>query len=377
LPDATATARSAGAAAARTPAPLLLRACAGEAVERTPVWIMRQAGRYLPEYRALRERHDFLECCRTPELACEITLQPVRRLGVDAAILFSDILVPLPAMGIPVEFHPGPVLGRLVRTRGDVEALRAPEAEEATPFVMEAVKLVRKELPREVPLVGFAGAPFTLATYLVEGGGSKSFAAVKALLFSDPGAAHALLAKCADTVASSLAAQVRAGAQAAMLFDTWAGVLSPEDARTFVVPYARRVLERVREAAGESLVPTIYYAGDAAGWLESAVETGAAVIGLDWRIELGAARRRLGPQVAVQGNLDPCVLLGPVAEIRKRTESVLRGARCLEGERATSRPGPARGHVFNLGHGILPSTPPEHARALVEAVAELSAKETE
>jgi uroporphyrinogen decarboxylase len=375
LPDATSTALSAAAVTPRTEAPLFLRACAGEPVERTPTWIMRQAGRYLPEYRELRERHDFLASCRTPELACEITLQPVRRLGVDAAILFSDILVPLPAMGIPVDFRPGPVLGRLVRTRGDVDALRVAPADEATPFVPEAVRLVRRELPREVPLIGFAGAPFTLATYLVEGGGSKSFSAIKGLLYSDPETAHALLAKCAETVGSSLAAQVRAGAQAAMLFDTWAGILSPEDVRSFVVPYARRVLDRVRESARGSFVPTIYYAGDASGWLEAAVETGAQVIGVDWRIELGTARRRLGPHVGVQGNLDPAVLLGPVAEIRRRAQAVLRGARWFEDQRAGSRPGPARGHVFNLGHGILPSTPPEHARALVDAVRELSAKE--
>ncbi|HVP14416.1 MAG TPA: uroporphyrinogen decarboxylase family protein, partial [Terriglobales bacterium] len=243
--------------------------------------------------------------------------------------------------------------------------------------VPEAVRLIRHELPPDVPLIGFVGAPFTLATYLVEGGGSKSFAAIKSLLFSDPQTAHALLAKCADTVASSLAAQVGAGASAAMLFDTWAGILSPGDVRTFVVPYARRVLERVRESARGSFVPTIYYAGDAAGWLEEAVETGAEVIGLDWRIDLADARRRLGPRVAVQGNLDPAVLLGPVPEVRRRAEVVLRGARCFEDRRAGLRPGPARGHVFNLGHGILPQTPPEHARALVDAVRELSAKEPE
>jgi uroporphyrinogen decarboxylase len=376
LPDARATASPAREPSlAPAAAPLFLRACAGEPVERTPTWIMRQAGRYLPEYRALRERHDFLASCRTPELACEITLQPVRRLGVDAAILFSDILVPLPAMGIPVDFRPGPVLGRLVRSRADVEALRVVDAEEATPFVGEAVRMTRGALPREVPLVGFAGAPFTLATYLVEGGGSKSFAEIKALLVSDPATAHALLAKCAETVASSLVAQVAAGAQAAMLFDTWAGILSPADVRTFVVPYARRVLERVRESAIGAPVPTIYYAGDAAGWLESAVDTGARVIGLDWRVDLADARRRLGRDVGVQGNLDPAVLLGPVAEIRRRAGTVLRGARCFEEDGAPARPGPARGHVFNLGHGILPSTPPEHARALVDAVREMSAKE--
>jgi uroporphyrinogen decarboxylase len=368
-------------APSRTPrpaatAPLFLRACAGEPVERTPVWIMRQAGRYLPEYRALRERHDFLAACRTPEVACEITLQPVRRLGVDAAILFSDILVPLPGMGVEVEFRPGPVLERRVRSREDVRALRSPDAREATPFVMEAVRLVRRELPSHVPLIGFAGAPFTVATYLVEGGGSKSFPLVKGLLLSDPETAHALLARCADTIASSLAEQVRAGAQAAMLFDTWAGILSPDDVRTFALPYARRVLERVAAAAEERFVPLIYYAGEAAGWLEACSGAGAHVVGLDWRIDIADARRRLGPGLGVQGNLDPAVLLGPIGEIRRRAEAVLRGARALEDAPSPAgRPGPARGHVFNLGHGILPATPPEHAAALVQAVRELSSKE--
>jgi uroporphyrinogen decarboxylase len=357
-------------------APLFVRACAGEPVERTPVWIMRQAGRYLPEYRALRARHDFLTSYRTPELACEITLQPVRRLGVDAAILFSDILVPLPGMGVGVEFRPGPVLERRVRSREDVRALRTPDAREATPFVMEAVRLLRKALPPHAPLIGFAGAPFTIATYLVEGGGSKSFPLVRGLLVSEPATAHALLAKCADTVASSLAEQVRAGAQAAMLFDTWAGILSPADVRTFALPYARQVREKVAAAAGDAFVPFIYYAGEGAGWLEACSAVGAHVVGVDWRIELADARRRLGPGLAVQGNLDPAVLLGPIPEIRRRAEAVLWGARALEGSLLPrERPGPAPGHVFNLGHGILPATPPEHAAALVLAVRELSSKE--
>jgi len=344
-------------------------------VERTPVWIMRQAGRYLPEYRALREKHDFLTSCRTPELACEITLQPIRRLDTDAAILFSDILIPLPGMGVGVDFQPGPVLERQVRSRPDVESLRVSDARENAPFVADAVRLLVKELPPEVPLIGFAGAPFTVATYLVEGGGSKSFSHIKGLLVSEPQTAHALLETCALSIASSLVEQVKAGARAAMLFDTWAGILSPADVRTFVVPWVRRVFEAVAEVAGE--VPRIYYAGDAAGWLEAAVETGAEVIGVDWRIEMAEARRRLGPGVGVQGNLDPTVLLGPVPEIHRRAEAVLRGARALEETPPPSgRPGPARGHIFNLGHGILPPTPPEHARALVDAVRELSAKET-
>jgi uroporphyrinogen decarboxylase len=352
---------------------LFLRACRREPVERTPVWIMRQAGRYLPEYRALRERHDFLTCCRTPELACEITLQPIARLGVDAAILFSDILVPLPAMGVDVTFNPAPHLAHPIRTDAAVRALRVPDAREATPYVLDAVRLIRKELDGRVPLIGFAGAPFTMATYLVEGGGSKSFAAIKRLLFSDEPTAHRLLTTCADTVASYLGEQVRAGAQAAMLFDTWAGLLGPEDVQAFVLPYVKRVFDAVRERAAEGSldVPLIYYAGDAAGWIEASRETGADVIGVDWRMGLDLARTRLGGGVAIQGNLDPAVLLGSPALIRQRTRRVLDAA--LEGQGTGQGTGrAARGHVFNLGHGILPETPPGHAQVLVETVRELT-----
>lgn len=344
-------------------ASLFVRACRREPVERTPVWIMRQAGRYLPEYRALRAKADFLTCCRTPELASEITLQPVRRLGVDAAILFSDILVPLPAMGVKVRFNPGPRLARPVRSARDVDALRVPDAREATPFVLDTIRVLRDELPPTVPLIGFAGAPFTMATYLVEGGGSKHFEAIKGLLFSDPPTAHALLACCADTVASLLSEQVRAGAQAAMLFDSWAGLLGPADYRAFALPYVRRVFDRVADAAAELGVdvPRIYYAGNAAGWLPACRDTGATVIGLDWRMDLQPARVQLGSAVAVQGNLDPAVLLGTPALIRQRTREVLEQA------------GPV-GHIFNLGHGILQQTPPDHARVLVDAVHESSSR---
>jgi uroporphyrinogen decarboxylase len=336
---------------------LFLRACRREAVERTPVWIMRQAGRYLPEYRELRARHDFLTACRTPELAAEITLQPVRRLGVDAAILFSDILLPLPGMGVGVEFNPGPVIARPVRSRADVDALRVPDAREALPEVLEAVRLLRREL--KVPLIGFAGAPFTLAAYLVEGRGSHSWSAWKAMLFAEPATAHRLLDTCAETIASVLVEQVKAGAQAVMLFDTWAGILSPEDYAAFALPYARRVMQAVR---GASLsVPRIYYAGAAAGHLEALRDVGAEVIGLDWRVTLSEARRRLGEGMALQGNLDPAVLLGPPSFIEERVARVLDEA-------------PDTGHVFNLGHGILPETPPEHAERLVETVRSLSVR---
>ncbi len=337
---------------------LFLRACRREAVERTPVWIMRQAGRYLPEYRALRARHDFLTACRTPELACEITLQPVRRLGVDAAILFSDILLPLPGMGIEVEFRPGPVLASPVRTGAQVDALRVPDAREATSEVLDAIRLLRREL--KVPLIGFAGAPFTLAAYLVEGQGSSTWSAWRGLLFAEPVRARQLLDKCTDTVASFLVEQVRAGAQAAMLFDTWAGILSAEDYATFALPAARRVFEAVGEAAGPG-VPRIYYAGALAGSLEAVRGVGAEVIGLDWRIGLAEARRRLGNGLALQGNLDPAVLLGPPGLIAERVSRVLDEA-------------PTTGHVFNLGHGILPETPPENAEYLVEAVQSLSVR---
>jgi uroporphyrinogen decarboxylase len=334
---------------------LFLRACRREAVEATPVWIMRQAGRYLPEYRELRARHDFLTACRTPEIAAEITLQPVRRLDVDAAILFSDILLPLPGMGIDVAFNPGPVIARPVRSRADVDALRVPDPRDALPEVLEAVRILRREL--KVPLIGFAGAPFTLAAYLVEGRGSHSWSAWKGMLFAEPAMARRLLDVCAATVAAILVEQVRAGAQAAMLFDTWAGILAPEDYETIARPAARRVFEAVR--AADPTVPRIYYSG--CGYLEAVREVGADVIGLDWRVRLSEARRRLGEGIAIQGNLDPAVLLGPRPLIEERVSRLLDEA-------------PERGHVFNLGHGILPETPPENAARLVEAVRELSVR---
>ncbi len=293
---------------------LFLRACRREAVEHTPVWIMRQAGRYLPEYRELRARHDFLTACRTPELAAEITLQPVRRLDVDAAILFSDILLPLPGMGVDVAFNPGPVIARPIRSGADVDALRVPDAREAMPEVLEAVRLLRREL--QVPLIGFAGAPFTLAAYLVEGRGSHSWSAWKGMLFAEPATARRLLDTCAATIASVLVEQVKAGAQAAMLFDTWAGILSPEDYAVVALPYAKRVFEAVR--ATDPSVPRIYYAGAAAGHIEALRGVGADVIGLDWRISIADAHRRLGNELALQGNLDPAVLLGPASLIDER-----------------------------------------------------------
>ncbi len=347
-------------------ASLFLSACRRESVDRTPIWIMRQAGRYLPEYRRLRERFDFLTTCRTPELACELTLQPIRRFGLDAAIVFSDILVTLPGRGLDVSFAPGPHIGEPLRSRAAIEALRVPDPHECTPYVFGAIRAIRRELPPDVALIGFAGAPFTMATYMVEGGSSKSFTWIKRLMWQDPDAARALLAICADTVGRYLTAQIEAGADAVMLFDTWAGILSPADHAAFAAAYAKRVFDHVTTAASgaHAAVPRIYYAGDVAGSMENCRTIGADVIGLDWRVSLAAARQRLGPALAVQGNLDPTVLLGPPDVIRDRAEAVLRDAAGA----VAGGDGPARGHIFNLGHGILPDTPPDHVDVLVDAV---------
>jgi uroporphyrinogen decarboxylase len=348
--------------------PLFLRACRGDDVERTPVWIMRQAGRYLPEYRALRERHDFLTTCRTPDLACEITLQPVRRLGVDAAILFSDILIPLPGMGVDVEFMPGPRLARTIRGMDDVARLRVPDPEESMSFVLDAIRLVKQELNGEVPLIGFAGAPLTMAAYLVEGGTTRAFDAFKRVVYGAPDVAMSLLRACTETVTAYLSAQVRAGADAVMLFDTWAGQLGPAQATALALPPVERIVSKVREAAGAAGrhgLPIIYYAGDAAGWLGAAAATGADVIGIDWRLGLDRARAVAGPDVVLQGNLDPGALLGDPDVLRREIARVI-------GEAGGGDGRPTRRHVFNLGHGILPSTPPDHARILVDTVRALT-----
>ena len=329
-----------------------LRALRGEPVDTTPVWIMRQAGRYLPEYRATRAKAgDFLTLCKTPELACEVTLQPIDRLGVDAAILFSDILIPLEPMGMKLGFpNEGPRL-EPIRDEAGVRALRVPNAEETMPFVMEAVKLIRRALDGKVPLIGFAGAPFTMLTYAVEGQTGKQFAETKKLLYTAPAVAHQLLQKLTDTVADYLAAQIRAGAQVVQLFDSWVGQLAPEDFRAFAAPYVKRLVDTLKPLGA----PIIYFANDGGSLLADAARLGADALGVDWRTPLDEARARTGDGVTLQGNLDPCLLFGPVAEIERRADDVLARAR---GKR----------HVFNLGHGILPGTPPEHAVALVEHV---------
>jgi uroporphyrinogen decarboxylase len=337
-----------------------LRACRRESVDRTPVWFMRQAGRYLPEYRALRQKHTLLTLCRTPELAVEATLQPVRILGVDAAILFSDLLLPLEPLGIPFEFQAGegPVILKPVRAPADIDALRRFEPRQELAPVLEAVRWLRRELEGRVPLIGFAGAPFTLASYAVEGGHSTAFALTKALMYGEPQAWHRLAGVLAAVSGSYLRAQVEAGAQALQLFDSWVGALDEADYREFVLPHVRAVFEALRGTG----VPVIHFGTGTGHLLAAQREAGGDVIGLDWRLPLDEGWRRAGDGVAVQGNLDPALLLGPRARLIDRVDDVLR------------RAGGRAGHVFNLGHGVLPTTPVENVRAVVERVHEATAR---
>jgi uroporphyrinogen decarboxylase len=313
---------------------------------------MRQAGRYLPEYREVRKTVDFLTLCKTPELAARVTLQPVDRLGVDAAILFSDILVPGLAMGVSLDFNPGPVIERPLRSADDAARLIVPEIEREVPFVFDTIRIVRRELRDGVPLIGFAGAPFTLAAYLVEGEGSRTFGHWKRMLYAAPEVARSILEKTTLTTIAYLVAQVRAGAQAIQLFDTWAGLVSAEDYAAFSLPYVKRVLAAVR-AEG---VPTIYFALDAAHAASVIGTCGADVLGVDWRMGLGQAADAFGGTFALQGNLDPCALLADRETTRRRTLSMLNDGAGLPG------------HIANLGHGILPETPLDNAMAFVETV---------
>jgi uroporphyrinogen decarboxylase len=333
-----------------------LRACRGLPVDRTPVWFMRQAGRYMPEYRAIRARHSLLEICAQPDLAAEVTLQPVRALGVDAAILFADILLPLIPMGIDLEFAAGegPVIHNPIRAAADVAALRPVDANASLANVLETVRLVRRALDGQTPLIGFAGAPFTLACYLIEGGSSRSFLRAKRLMVGDPATWHALLGKLAQVVTGYLAAQVQAGAQAIQLFDSWAGALSPDDYEEYVLPHSRRVLSGLADAG----VPLIHFGTDTGSLLPLMARAGGDVIGLDWRTPLDWGWGQVGADRAIQGNLDPAALFAPRHELDRRVRRVL--------EQAGGRPG----HIFNLGHGILPETPVENVRAVVEMVHE-------
>jgi len=328
----------------------LLDACWGKPVERVPVWFMRQAGRCLPEYRALREKYEMFDIFRAPELAAEVTMQPVRRLGVDAAILFSDIVVPLAAVGIGIELQPGPVLTEPFRESADLGRLRPLEPEADIPYVLETVRLLAGEL--DVPLIGFAGAPFTLASYLIEGGPSKSLGRTKAAMHADPAFWAALLDRLADIVVASLRAQVGAGASAVQVFDSWAGLLSPADYRRSVLPATRRIFAGLEDLG----VPRIHFGVGTGELLELQAEAGADVVGVDWRVPLERARARLGDHVAVQGNLDPAACLAPWDVVAREATAVL--------DANAGRPG----HVFNLGWGVLPETDPGILRRLVDFV---------
>lgn len=337
-----------------------LRACRGEKVEYTPVWLMRQAGRYLPQYQAVRANVDFLSLCKTPELAAEVTLQPVEILGVDAAILFSDILIPVEAMGMSLEFPEkyGPTLSEPIRNKSAVDRLIVPDTEDDTPFIIETIKILREKLKNKVPLIGFSGAPFTLATYMIEGGSSKNFIHTKKMMFQNNRLFNYLMDKLTLTVISYLSAQIRAGVQAVQIFDTWAGVLTPFDYKEAVLPYVKKAISELKKEG----VPIIYFANDCAGKLKEIRKSGADVIGIDWKIDIGDAIKNLGKKVVVQGNLDPCALFLSREEIEERVKDIL-----WKGEAA-------KGHIFNLGHGILPETPVENAIALVEAVHKYSHK---
>ena len=334
-----------------------LKACRGEKTDYTPIWIMRQAGRYLPEYQKVRGKVSFLELCKSPELCVEVTLQPIDILGMDAAILFSDILILMEAMGATLEFHEGkgPVFPETIRDQAALDKLIVPDAEEATGFVMETIRLLRREL--KVPLIGFAGAPFTCATYLIEGGSSKAFWETKKMMFTNPTLFHNLMEKITDATIRYLDAQARAGAQALQLFDSWAGILAPGDFAVFALPYAQKILAALQKHD----IPLIYFANNGATLLDLSVTSGADVIGLDWRINIGDAIKKVGKK-AVQGNLDPFALLLPKDQLRARIGRLLHDAK------------DAHGHVFNLGHGIHQFTPPEQAKIAVDAVHELSSR---
>ena len=336
-----------------------LKACRREPTDCVPVWFMRQAGRYMEEYRAIRAKHSILEVCKTPELAAQVTLQPIDRFALDAAIIFADILLPLEPMGLRLTFEEGegPVIHNPVRTKADVEALKLIDGSELG-YVADAIALARRELNGRVPLIGFAGAPFTLASYAIEGGSSRNYIETKRLMYGEPAVWHRLMDKLARVVTGYLKSQIKAGAQAVQLFDSWVGCLSPDDYREYVQPHVRLIFDGLKHEG----VPLIHFGTGTATLLELMREAGGTVIGVDWRVPMDDARRRLGSGVAVQGNLDPVVLFAPVREIERRVEMILKQA------------GDAPGFIFNLGHGILPQTPVEHVQAAVDFVHKLSAR---
>jgi len=334
-----------------------LRACRLETVDQTPVWFMRQAGRYMPEYRKIREKHTLLEIVKQPELAAEVTLQPIKAFGMDAAILFADILLPLQPMGVDFEFIPGkgPVIQNPVRTAEDVVALKPVEVEASLGHVMEAIRLLRGELV-EIPLIGFCGAPFTVASYMIEGGPSKDYKTAKLMMYNEPEVWHAFMDKLTNVLVDYLTAQIRAGAQVVQLFDSWVGALNPHDYETFALPYSKKVLD----AAHATGVPVIHFGVGATNLLPLMKKAGGDVLGLDWRIPLDKGWEIVGHDCGVQGNLDPITLFSSQSLLEERVKDILR--------RADGRPG----HIFNLGHGILQHTPNENVKAVVEMVHEFS-----
>lgn len=340
----------------------LLKAARLQHSDRTPVWFMRQAGRYLPEYRKIREKHELMEMFKTPELAAEITLQPTRVLAVDAAIIFADILLPLEGMGIQVEFAQGegPVIRNPVRTKADVEALRIADPEADLGYVLRSLSLAKRELAGKLPLIGFAGAPFTLASYMIEGGSSRDCLLTKKLMYEEPETWQMLMEKLASTISRFLLAQARAGAQIVQLFDSWVGCLSPFDYEEFVLEPTRRIFI----ATKRENVPSIHFGTGAAGMFQLMRAAGGDVIGVDWRVSLNEAWQSIGDDVAIQGNLDPALLLAPWPILKRKAKEILDAVQ----NRA--------GHIFNLGHGILPATPVDSAKALVDFVHEYTSRHT-
>jgi len=331
-----------------------LDACRRKPVDAAPVWLMRQAGRYMAEYRALREKYSILELIKTPELAAEVTMQPINAFDLDAAIIFADILPPLETMGLPLSFEKGvgPIIHNPLRSPADIEALRLGDPRAGLAFTLNAIRLTRQELAGRVPLIGFSGAPFTLACYAIEGGSSRNFVLAKSLMYAQPQAWHQLMDKLSTLVGEYLFAQAQAGAQVLQLFDSWVGALSPADYREYVLPYSPRAIQRAKESGA----PVIHFGVATSGMLPLIKEAGGDVIGVDWRIEIGRAARILGDDVAVQGNLDPLTLFAPLPVLKKRVTEIV--------AQMKNRPG----FIFNLGHGILPDTPVENVAALVDFV---------
>lgn len=342
---------------------LFLRALRRQAVERTPVWIMRQAGRYLPEYREVRRQAgSFMQLCTSPELACQVTMQPLDRFELDAAILFSDILTIPGAMGLGLDFHEGegPRFERPVRSKADIAALGVPDPETELRYVMDAVRLIRRELDGRVPLIGFAGSPWTLATYMVEGGSSATFSQVKRLVYSDPQSAHQLLALLARSVSIYLEAQAAAGAQALMIFDTWGGALTPSGFREFSLAYMREIVDYLAASEHARDIPVTLFTKGAGSWLSDMAQSGCAALGVDWTVDLADARRAVNDKVALQGNMDPAMLYASAEKIRERVAEILQSF------------GHGNGHIMNLGHGVQPTVDPDRVADFVNAVRELS-----